>query len=261
MNALAALAPDLPRMMTLFALLFARMGAMLMLLPGFSDDAVPGRMRLLIALGLAAGMQGLVGARLGTGVDTALTGNAALAHLLLTELLTGMMLGAVVHLMFLAITIAGAIISLQVGLTTALVQDPSAGGQVPLLGRFLGIAALLLCMATGVHHLWIGALVESYGVFPAGAMPAAPDFAQLAIRAASGAMELGLSLAAPLVIYGIIFNVALGLAARLAPQLQIFFIAQPLSIALGLAITASVIAASLSGFAARMAEWARVMSG
>ena len=57
MNALAALAPDLPRMMTLFALLFARMGAMLMLLPGFSDDAVPGRMRLLIALGLAAGMQ------------------------------------------------------------------------------------------------------------------------------------------------------------------------------------------------------------
>ena len=250
---------DLPRIVTLYAMLFARMGAMLMLLPGFSDDAVPGRMRLLVALGTAAGMQGLVAARLGAAVDHALTGNAALAYLLLTELLTGMMLGAVVRLMFLAITIAGAIISLQVGLTTALVQDPSAGGQVPLLARFISIAALLLCMATGVHHLWIGALAESYRVFPVGAIPAAADFAQLAIHAAREGLALGLSLAAPLVIFGIVFNVALGLAARLAPQLQIFFIAQPLSIALGLAITATVIAALLSGFVARMADWARAL--
>ncbi|MFO1261591.1 MAG: flagellar biosynthetic protein FliR [Sphingomonadaceae bacterium] len=254
---LGQLAPDLPRMVTLYALVFARLGAMLMLLPGFSDDAVPGRMRLLIALGLVAGMQGLLSAHLGAATDRALLSNAAFAHLLLVELLTGAMLGAVVRLMFLAITIAGAIISLQVGLTTALVQDPSAGGQIPVLGRFISITALLLCMATGVHHLWIGALVQSYATFPVGEAAPAADFAQLAIHAASGAMALGLGLAAPLLIYGIVFNAALGLAARLAPQLQIFFIAQPASIALGLIVTATVIAASLSGFAARMAEWAQ----
>lgn len=257
MDVLGALAPDLPRILTLFALIFARVGAMLMLLPGFSDDAVPGRMRLLVALGLAAGMQGL----LAPHISAAMEGNAALAHLLLVELLIGMMLGGVVRLMFLAITIAGAIISLQVGLTTGLVQDPSAGGQVPLLARFISIAALLLCMSLGVHHLWIGALVESYGVFPPGDMPPAADFAQLALKATSGAMALGLGLSAPLVIYGILFNTALGLAARLAPQLQLFFIAQPLAIALGLALLAATLGVALSGFAAEMAQWARALTG
>lgn len=260
MDALSAVAPDLPRILALHALIFARVGAMLMLLPGFSDDAVPGRIRLLIALGLAAGMQGLLSPHMSTAVNAAIEGNAVLAHLLLVELLTGMMLGGVVRLMFLAITIAGAIISLQVGLTTGLVQDPSAGGQVPLLARFIGIAALLLCMALGVHHLWIGALVQSYGVFPPGEMAPAADFAQLALKAASGAMALGLGLAAPLVIYGILFNTALGVAARLAPQLQLFFIAQPLAIALGLALLAVTLNVALSGFAQEMAQWAGALA-
>ncbi|MDQ4420669.1 flagellar biosynthetic protein FliR [Sphingobium sp. DEHP117] len=261
MDALSQLAPDLPRILTLHALIFARVGAMLMLLPGFSDDAVPGRIRLLVALALAAGMQGVLTAHMGVVIGAALAGNAALAHLLLVELLTGLMLGGIVRLMFLAVTIAGAIISLQVGLTTGLVQDPSAGGQVPQLARFISIAALLVCMSLGVHHLWIGALVQSYGVFPPGAMAPAADFAQLALKAASGAMALGLGLSAPLVIYGIVFNAALGLAARLAPQLQIFFIAQPLAIALGLALLAVTLGAALSGFAQAMAQWALALVG
>ena len=261
MDVFSYLAPELPRFLTLYALIFARVGAMLMLLPGFSDDAVPGRIRLIIALGLAAGMQGLLAPRMGIAPDRALETNGVLAHLLLAELLTGIMLGGVVRLMFLAVTIAGAIISLQVGLTTGLVQDPSAGGQVPLLARFITIAAMLLCMSLGVHHLWIGALVQSYGVFPLGVMLPAADFAQLALQAASGAMALGLGLAAPMVIYGILFNTALGLAARLAPQLQLFFIAQPLAIALGLALTAATLGVGLSGFALEMSDWARALTG
>ncbi len=260
-DALLAFAPELPRWTMMFALLFARVGAMLMLLPGFSDDAVPGRIRLLIALGMAAGLVGLLGDHARAAIDAGLTGSATLAHMLLVELMTGLMLGGVIRLMFLAITIAGALISLQVGLTSALVNDPSAGGQVPILARFISIAALLLCFVMGVHHLWIGALVRSYGVFPVGEMAPASDFAALALSATTGAMALGLSLAAPLMIYGIIFNTALGLAARLAPQLQIFFIGQPLNILLGIAVTAAILAASVNGFALRMAEWARAMLG
>ncbi|MCB2014760.1 MAG: flagellar biosynthetic protein FliR [Sphingobium sp.] len=245
----------------LYALVFARMGAMLMLLPGFSDDAVPGRLRLLIALAVAAGLQGMVGAHTGAALDTVMSDDAGFAHMLLVELLTGLLLGGVVRLMFLAITIAGAIISLNVGLTSALVNDPSAGGQVPILARFISVSALLVCMGMGVHHLWLGALVDSYIVFPVGRMPPSADFAQLALNATTGAMALGLSLAAPIVIYGIIFNTALGLAARLAPQLQIFFIGQPLNILLGIALTTAALAASLTGFAGRMAEWAQALSG
>jgi len=123
------------------------------------------------------------------------------------------------------------------------------------------VAALLLCLGMGVHHLWIRSLVDSYVVFPVGQMVPASDFAQLAIRAATGAMALGLSLAAPIVVYGIVFNCALGLAARLAPQLQIFFIGQPLNILLGLALTTAALSASLTGFADRMAEWMGALWG
>nr|WP_281377797.1 flagellar biosynthetic protein FliR [Sphingobium subterraneum] len=242
-----------------FTLLFARVGAMLMLLPAFSDDAVPGRIRLFIALGVAAGLVPLLGPRIETALLPIMGSDMSLARMLLTEMLLGVALGLIVRLMFQAIIIAGSLISLQVGLTSALVNDPSAGGQVPLLARFVSIAALLICMASGVHHLWIAALVESYGVFPVGTLAPVADFAQLALSAARGAMALGLSLAAPLIVYGIIFNSALGLAARLAPALQIFFIAQPLNLLLGLALTAVTLAAGLDGFAAKMAEGIRTM--
>lgn len=254
-ESLLTLAPDLPRLTILFALIFARIGAMLMVLPGFADDAVPGRMRLFIALGVAAGMQGLVGDYARPQLDGLMASDADLALTLLIELITGLVLGGVIRLMFLAATIAGAIISLQVGLTSALVNDPSAGGQVPLLARFIGVAALLICMGMGVHHLWIASLVESYRIFPVGQMVPSSDFAQLAVRAATGAMALGLGLAAPIIIYGIVFNCALGLAARLAPQLQIFFIGQPLNILLGLVLVTATLAVTLTGFGERMAQW------
>lgn len=257
----ALLAADPARLTVSYALLFARVGAVLLLLPGFADDAVPGRIRLLIALGVAAGLHGLLAPALTPAVAAGLASDGALARALLTELLTGLLLGSVLRLMFLAISIAGSIISLQVGLTSALVNDPSAGGQVPILARFVSVSALLVCLALNVHHLWIAAMVDSYATFPAGTLPPAADFAQLAIRAATGAMALGLSLAAPIVIYGIVFNGALGLAARLAPQLQIFFIGQPLAILFGLALIAATLGTTLSVFADHMASWARALSG
>lgn len=258
---IAAMVAGLPQASMVFTLLFARVGAMLMLLPAFSDDAVPGRIRLFIALGVAAGLVPLLGPQIEPSFRPVMENDISLARMLLTEMVLGVALGLIVRLMFQAIIIAGALISLQVGLTSALVNDPSAGGQVPLLARFVSIAALLVCMATGVHHLWIAALVESYGVFSVGTVAPAADFVQLALSAAGGAMALGLSLAAPMIVYGIIFNSALGLAARLAPALQIFFIAQPLNLLLGLALTAAVLAAGLNGFAARMAEAIRATVG
>jgi flagellar biosynthetic protein FliR len=68
-------------------------------------------------------------------------------------------------------------------------------------------------------------------------------------------MALGLSLAAPLIVYGIVFNAALGLMARLAPAIQIFFIAQPLNLLLGIALLATVFGTMLATFSNEMATW------
>lgn len=260
-EALSALASQLPGAAMGITVLFARLGAMLMMLPAFSDDAVPGRVRLLIALAITMGLYPMLNARILPMLAQIGDSNISLATLIGTEMLLGMALGMIVRMLFLAIFIAGGIISLQVGLTSALVHDPSAGGQIPILAKFISIAALLICMALGVHHMWLGAMIRSYDMFPPGAVPDASDFLRLALMAARGAMALGLSLAAPLVIYGIVFNAALGLAARLAPALQIFFIAQPLNLLLGLMVCTASLAAMLSQFADSMGMWIRTMWG
>ncbi|AGH49042.1 MULTISPECIES: flagellar biosynthetic protein FliR [Sphingomonadales] len=234
-----------------FLILFARIGAVLMLLPAFSEDAIPGRVRLLFGLGFTAGLFGLLGGQ----VAPALRSDTALPGIVLSELLVGIAMGMIVRILFNAASMAGAIISLQVGLSSALVMDPALGGQASVLARFIGIAAAVVCLTTGVHHLWIAAMVQSYALFPVGGLPPAADFARLAVETTGHAMGLAVSMAAPLIVYGILFNVALGLAVRMAPQIQAFFIMQPLNILLGMSLFAVLIGGILTAFANAMANF------
>ena len=241
---------QLPALLTGFFVLFARQGAVLMLLPVFSDDAVPVRIRLMIALGISLALYGLI------PVDVpATTSDVALATTIIAEMITGLALGMIVRIMFLAITIAGSVMSLQTGLTSAVMPDAALGGQLPVMAKLVSVGATVVCLALSLHHLWIGAMIRSYDVFPIGGLPPAEDFAQLAIATVSKSMALGVGLAAPLIVYGVVFNVALGLSARLAPTIQVFFIAQPLNIMLGLALFTSIVGAVLMGFATAMGDW------
>lgn len=246
------LAADLPVEATAFLILFARVGAVLILLPVFSEEAVPGQVRLLLAVGMTLALFGILRpavAPLAGQADVALLGT------LLAELLTGLAFGLLIRMIFHAAAMAGALISLQVGLTTALVWDASVSGQTPLLAKWLAVAAALICFAAGLHHLWIAAIVRSYEMFPAGTVPNAADWAQLATATAGKAMLLAVSLSAPFLVYGIVFNVAVGFSSRLAPAVQIFFIVQPLNLLLGLALLAVTVGAILSLFATSFAEW------
>lgn len=238
----------LPVDVATFFILFARVGAVLMLLPAFSEDAVPRQIKLLIALAMCIGLYGL----LSPAVAPAARNEGTVPLIIVTEMLVGIALGMIVRILFSAAAMAGAIVNMQIGLASALVSDPSMGGQSPLLARFIGLAALIVCMALGVHHLWIASIVNSYTLFPVGALPPSGDFADLAVQVMSRATSLAVSLAAPLIVYGALFNLGLGLLARMAPAIQVFFITQPLNILLGLALLAITVGAMLTSFAAAM---------
>ncbi|MCJ8158667.1 flagellar biosynthetic protein FliR [Sphingomonas sp. LaA6.9] len=242
---------DLPFDATAFLILFARIGAVLMLLPAFSEDAIPPRVRLMLALGFTAGLFGLLEGR----VSPVIRSDTALPGIIIAETLVGIAMGMIIRILFNAAAMAGAIVSMQVGLSSALIADPSAGGQSTLLSRLVTVAAAVTCMAMGVHHLWIASMVHSYALFPVGGLPPAEDFARLAVQTTGSALALALSLAAPLLVYGIVFNVALGLAARMAPAIQVFFITQPLNILLGLSLFAVTIGTALTAFAQAMAAY------
>lgn len=231
-------------------ILFARIGALLMLLPVFSEEAVPGRLRLLIALGMTLGLSGLL-----SGRTMAAAGNAvALPSVLIAEILVGLAMGMIVRLMFQAAAMAGSIISLQIGFSSALINDPAQGGQAPLLSKFVSVAGTMVCLALGVHHLWIATIVHSYDLFPVGVLPPAADFATLAISVSGKALALAIGLSAPLLVYGLVLNIALGMAVRLTPAIQVFFIAQPLTLLLGVALLATIMGPLLLTFAGAMAD-------
>ncbi|URD61908.1 flagellar biosynthetic protein FliR [Sphingomonas sp. KRR8] len=242
---------DMPMEATAFLILFARVGAVLMLLPILSEEAAPGQVRLVLSLAISLALFGLLRSAV---MPSAGASDGALLAILVAELLTGLAIGSVIRLMFQAAAMAGALVSLQIGLTTVLTFDAQAG-QVPLLAKFMALAAALVCFATGVHHQWIVALVRSYSLFPVGGQLAGGDWMKLAITTATQALSLAVSLSAPFILYAIVFNFALGLGARLAPTLQLFFVAQPLDLLLGFAIFALAVGGMLTLFAERFAGW------
>ncbi|EIZ78713.1 flagellar biosynthesis protein FliR [Novosphingobium sp. Rr 2-17] len=241
----------LPGEVTRFLILFARVGSVLMLLPVFSEDAVPPKIRLMMGLGMSAGLWGLIGSR----IAPVAADSAALPGIIIAEILTGLAIGMIIKIMFLAAAMAGSIISLQIGLSSALINDSAQGGQAAVLSKLVSVAAVVVCMGMGLHHQWIAAIVHSYAMFPVGALPPSADFAQLAILTIGKAMSLSITLAAPLLVYGTVFNLALGLSTRLAPAIQVFFLVQPLNLLLGLALFASLIGGILTAFSTALSLW------
>src|ERR1700741_4544211 len=206
----------LPALAATFMLVFARIGAMVMLLPGFGETNIPARIKLSIALLLTLIILPLHRAAYHVDMSS------------LTPLLV-LMLHEII-----------------LGFVTAV--DPTQGQQGLLIGNFLTVLGLTLLFATDSHYLVIAALNESYRIFSPGEVFPSGDVAALATRAFAAAFKIGLQLSAPFLVFGLVFNIGLGILARLMPQMQVYFVGVPLSILAGFLILALVLAAMMGTF-------------
>jgi flagellar biosynthesis protein FliR len=234
----------LPVLAAAFMLTFARVGAMVMLLPGLGETNIPVRIKLAIALLLALIILPLH--RADYHID--LNSMAALLVLMVYEILIGVVLGATARVTLAALQVAGAVIAQQLGLGFVTSVDPTQGQQGVLIGNFLTMLGITMLFATDSHHLVIAALNDSYSIFSPGEMVPSGDVAALATRAFSAAFKLGMQLAAPFLVFGLVFNIGLGVLARLMPQMQVYFVGVPLSILSGFLIFALVLAAMMGSF-------------
>jgi flagellar biosynthesis protein FliR len=234
----------LPTLAVTFMLVFARIGTMVMLLPGLGELSVPVRLRLTAALLLAALLLPLH--RADYQIDPRAFGPVVL--LFAEELLIGVLLGVTAQLTISALQVTGSIVAQQLGLGFVTAVDPTQGQQGVIIGNFLTMLGLTLIFATDLHYLVIGALDDSYTLFRPGEVPQSGDMAALVTRIAGGAFRIGMQLSAPFLVFGLLFNLALGLLSRLMPQMQVYFVAVPLSIMVGLVIFVLVIGAMMSTY-------------
>jgi flagellar biosynthesis protein FliR len=239
----------LPAYGATFMLIFARVGTMVMLLPGLGEMSVPRRVRLILALVLTATLLPLH--RTAYVVDLASFG--PVLTMLGQEIFIGLVLGITARLMISALQVAGFVIAQQLGLGFATAVDPTQGGQQGVLvANFLTILGVTLIFATDLHHLVIAALHDSYSLFKPGEIPLIGDVAALTTQTFAMAFKIGIQLAGPFLVFGLLFNLGLGVLSRLMPQMQVFFVAMPISILAGLLILLVVIGALMTVFLGSM---------
>jgi flagellar biosynthetic protein FliR len=234
----------LPAFAAAFMLAFARIGTMVMLLPGLGELSVPPRVRLAVALVLTAVILPLH--RPSYQVD--LTAFGPLIVTLGQEFLVGAVLGLIARMTISALQVAGSVIAQQLGLGFVTAIDPTQGQQAVLVGNFLTILGITLVFAADLHHLVIAALNDSYALFKPGEVPIMGDVASMLTRMVTSAFRIGIQLAAPFLVFGILFNLGLGLLSRLMPQMQVFFIGLPLSILGGFLILFLVVGTMMMTF-------------
>jgi flagellar biosynthesis protein FliR len=208
----------LPEAGFLYLLIFARVGTMLMLIPALGEQIIPARMRLGFALAFTLVLYPLLSSTL-PGLPADILG---VVVLLLHELAVGLILGALSRLIVMGTQIAGSIIAFQTGLSVAQSADPTNGGiQGAIVGSFLSFLGIALIFATDLHHVALSAIHDSYMIF---------------------------SPAAPFIVFGLVFYLGIGVLARLMPQLQVFFIAMPATITVGLILLALLLTMMMSWY-------------
>ena len=215
-------------------LIFARLGPILMLIPGFGEAFVPVRIRLSLGLALAFVLFPVVGG----AVPPIPTDVSDVAGAVIKETAIGLMIGTILRMFMSSLVAAGELVSIQTTLGFAQTANPGQAAPSTTIGTFLGLLGLVLILTTNLHHVFLSAIVRSYTIFPFTRAIPLGDANALAIQTVAQSFALGFQLAAPVVAFSIIFNVAVGLVGRVMPQFQIFFVASPLMVLLGLSIFA-----------------------
>ena len=215
-------------------LIFARVGAIFLSLPGIGESYVPPRIRLSLALMVSLALWPVVGGSL-PGLPDSL---GASVGWISREVIVGLAIGAILRMFVSAMSVAGEIVSLQTTLSFAQTANPLQASPGTTIAAFLMLMGTVLVFATDTHHLFIAGLVGSYELIAPVRPLVAGDFVELAVRTVADSFILGVQLSAPVLVFALVFNLASGLVGRVMPAFQIFFVAAPLSVILGLSVFA-----------------------
>ncbi len=214
-----------------FILIFSRIGSAVMIMSGIGDSFVSTEIRLLFALALSFVVTPALAPSLPAPPDT------AVGYILLvgSETILGIFIGTVMRTLMAALDTAGMIISMQTGFANVMVLNPTAGSQGSIAGALYSMAGTVLIMVTDLHHLLLATIFQSYELFPASSsLPDSGNMLDVIARIVDLAFKTGFQMAIPFIVIGIVLQLGFGILGRLMPQIQIFFLALPAQVMIGL---------------------------
>jgi flagellar biosynthesis protein FliR len=218
-------------------LVFARMTAMVAVMPIFGFNTVPTQLKGAISIIFTIIVFPIVTLK----AQPISTEVLELLLMFSKEVIVGLIIGFIASILFYSIQMAGHLVGIQMGFGIINVIDPMNDMQISLIGQIYYLTALLVFLSIDGHHFLVRAIVLSYdyigvggAVFPAGLMAKV----NLII---SSVYEIALRISAPMFVTLFITDIVLGIMARVAPQMNVFVVGFPLKIAIGLLVITLVI--------------------
>ncbi len=213
-----------------FLLAFARISGLIFTAPIFQSKFVPIQLKILFTTMFAMA----IGPFAGNNVELTSFNLWLAVFTLVQELVVGLVIGFVVNITFMAFQLAGFLLDISMGFGMVNVIDPTTGTEMPLLGQFNYFFALLLFLSINGHHTMIFSLIKSYDTISPGMLFLQKEAVGVMVQGFVGLFLLGFKIGLP--VMGAIFlsDVALGIIAKLIPQINVFVIGFPIKIMLGL---------------------------
>lgn len=247
MSSLAAAAELLSPLMMAFLLTFCRIGAAFMLFPAFTDH-VPPQSRLVAALAVSLPVS------VAFGQGAAPTDPAFVFLAIVTNVVFGAFLGTVARIMLASMQMGGQIIGQTMGLANPFGSPGMAFEGSTIISTFTVMAGVALIFAADLHVLFIEAIGRSFVSVPLYGMLELPELNMKIVETVTRAFALAVQFAAPFLVFGLVFNLALGVCNRLMMAFPVFFVFSPAMILLGIFMLCLVFAALSSTFVTAMSD-------
>lgn len=228
-----------------FLIIFARIGTIMMLMPGFGDSTVPMNVRIYIALTLSFILIPVLQPLLPQLMPET---PFEFAFLIGREMLIGLFVGLMTQIMMNAMNLAGVLVSHATSLSSAFTFNPQMAAQSSVVTGFFSLLIVVMIFVTDLHHMLLLGIIDSYRLFATTGDLMIGDMAYSLAQHLGEAFRIGLMIAAPFVVVSIGVFIAMGLVARLVPQIQVFIVSIPVQIMTGLILLATSISAMMMYF-------------
>ncbi len=214
---------------------FVRIMAFLHFGPVVNNQALPMRVRILVALALALVIAPMLHAEVPTGLL-----NMRTLLLTIEQILWGMLFGLMLQFVFLALQLAGQILSFNMGMSMAVMNDPSSGASTTVLAEFITIYAAILFFTLDGHLLLVSILYKGFTFWPIGNALTPQTFRSVALSL-SWVFSAATLLALPTTFIMLVVQMGFGLLNRVSPALNLYSLGFPVNMLAGLVCFAALL--------------------
>lgn len=223
-----------PKNIVGFIMVVTRLSGMMVSAPLFSTYPIPPQVKAWLVALVAFIMYPLVSANANFIVPTSMP---EMTLFLLKEFGVGFLIGFLANFIFVGIQMAGQLLSQQVGLAMSSMLDPATQAHIPVIGELYLMLTTMIFLGLNAHQWLFAAVYQSFIKIPPGLDNFfTPIIVQQVLHMSSQMFAISLGLVLPIFCVLFVLEILLGVLAKMIPQMNIFMVAIPLKIYIGLVL-------------------------